>query len=277
MIAVFSFCALLSGAQNFNPTYLQLVDSADMQIKKENWAVAETYIIKALQSDPANKSNYLLWANLGMVRANRNEHPAALEAFDIGLASAPNSTSLLTARAMSLLAVGQPGEALKDLDKALRTDSTLRKPLKLHGVVQAGLRKYDGAIKDFDRYEAIFGDDADIQSARGDIATSRQQPEEALRHYKKTFELAGDEESLEKFLRAAYLFGHLEDEEETLRSALITFPRNGNLYLLRAALNRARYQTQAMESDLKMARDLKADKTLTELITSKENQTKPAK
>ena len=259
-------CAFPTEAQIFTPEYLALADSADPCIKKEKWPEAEHYIRKALKTEPANKSNYLMWANLGMVCSYQNNHRGALEAYTIGLSTAPRSTSLLTNRAASYLAVGLNREALEDLTTALEVDSTLQRARKLRGITLATLDQGEKALQDFDKYEADFGEDATIADLRGNIMLKKQQPVEALKYFKKSYRLEPEESTALKLLTTAYLSGHLEEERDILEECIKKYERNGNFYLLRAALNRMLYQTSAMESDLKTAQRLGADKRLSDMI-----------
>ncbi len=235
-ILLMLLCVLPSGAQSFSSQYVALVDSADNCIKAERWSEAEDYIVKALKTEPANKSNYLLWANLGMVRSNIGNNREAVEAYDIGLATAPRSTTLLTNRAVSLLALGMYDEALQDLDLALETDSTLQRARKLKGITLASLGKNDDALRDFDLYEEKFGEDVTVEEIRGDIFVLQNKPKIALDAYKKAYSLEKSEESDVKILTTAYMFGMLQDETEFLSDAIREYTKNGNLYLLREAI-----------------------------------------
>lgn len=268
LIILIMFCALRSGAQNLSSGYIALADSADRYIRDERWADAERVIVTALRKEPANKSNYLLWANLGIVRANLEDHRGALQAYNIGLASAPRSTILLTNRAYSLTALGMPEEAIRDLDTALGVDSTLVRSRKMRGLLLGSVGDRERAIRDFDIYEKANGEDASIQEARGDLTVTEGKPDEALPYYRNARRLNPDEPTTVKMLKCAFMAGRIESAEEELGEAIRKFPRNGDLYLLRAALNKLRYQTSAMESDLTTARSLGADRTLTAIITS---------
>lgn len=265
--SILTVCVSDLGAQTLNSEYMALIDSADNYIKAEKWASAEEMTIKALRKEPANKSNYILWANLGMIRANRDDIPGALQAYNIGLSSAPRSTILLTGRAGILLSSGLKKEAIRDLDLALEADSTLQKARRLRGLTLAVTGNAEAAEKDFSYYEKQFGKDAAIEEARGDICAAAGDQSEAIEHYRVAYDLEPDESTIIKLLTVAYLFNRLEEEEPTLNGAMRKYPRNGNLYLFRAAINRRRYQTEAMESDLKTAIDLKANPKLKDLLT----------
>lgn len=265
---LFSVCALNLGAQTLTATYVQLADSADRYISRERWADAERVIIKALRHEPANKSNYLLWSNLGLVRTELKDYEGALQAYDIGLASAPKSTMLLSNRARTYLAKGDRAAAMTDLDAALNNDSTLQWPRKMRGLLKTAKGDVAGATSDLTYYKERFGDDASVSEALGDIANMRGDTDGAIADYKEAYSISEDSDVLGKMLITSFFAGRLDKEEEDLTEGIRKFPRNGTLYLLRAMLNKSRYQTQAMEKDLATARELGVDKTLYDQLTA---------
>lgn len=266
-MTLLSICALHSGAQTLTSTYVELADSADRYLRQERWADAERVIVRALRHEPANRSNYLLWSNLGVVRTNMGDLDGALEALNIGLASAPRSTMLLSNRARTLIARGNTRGALDDLDAALELDSTLQWPRKMRGTLRAAAGDRKGAETDFAIYTARFGEDASVAEARGDLAASANELPEATRFYMEAYRLQPDVYLLTKGLLTAHLCDRLEEHEEALAEGLRKYPREGTLYLLRAMLNKRRYQNTAMEHDLKTARELGVNEDLYEALT----------
>lgn len=256
LFIIISICVLSSGAQTLTATYIALADSADYYIDRKMWTHAERVIIKALRHEPANKSNYLLWSNLGMVREQTGNYPGAVESYTIGLASAPRSTVLLTNRARAYLSEGKSDEALKDLSAALEVDSTLRWPLKMRGFVYASKGKLKEALNDLIKYESCFGADSDIAEVKGDVYILQGDFEKALEEYKKANDSESNPELIIKMATSAYNLGRIEDMAEVIAQGIKNHPREGELYLLRALINKARYQTKAYESDIETAKRL---------------------
>lgn len=256
-------------SQTLTSTYVQLADSADYYISNKLWSDAERVIIKALKHEPANKSNYLLWSNLGIVRENEDNYEGAVEAYTIGLSSAPKSTVLLTNRARALLSLNHREEALEDLEKALTVDSTLQWQSKMRGVLLASLDEDAQALEALEKYTENFGNDPLVLETMGDIYGREGDFDRMIEYYKKSYETEQDSDLLQKMLLTAYAYGMLEDMSEILREGIKKFPRNGTLYLLRAMLNKASYQTDAYESDLKTALNLGVDRDLYDHLTQK--------
>ena len=265
------------GAQTLTATYIELADSADRYIKAERWEDAERVIIKALRHEPANRSNYLLWSNLGIVRMNRGDYPGAKEAIDIGLASAPHSTTLLTNRAKANMALNHRQEAIEDLDQVLAVDSTLQWPMKMRGMLRAIVGETERAKSELTKYEERYGKDATVSETLGDISNAGGDYDEAIKRYKEAYELEGEVTTLDKMLLTAYYYGKLEAESKELERGISRHPSEGLLYLLRAMLNKSRYQSIDMERDLKIANDLGVDPQIYKQIAGREGVIKSDK
>ena len=270
-------CVLTMGAQTLTATYIELADSADRYIKAERWEDAERVIIKALRHDPANRSNYLLWSNLGIVRMNRGDYPGAKEAIDSGLASAPHSTTLLTNRAKANMALNHRQEAIEDLDQVLAVDSTLQWPMKMRGMLRAIVGETERAKSELTKYEERYGKDATVSETLGDISNAGGDYDEAIKRYKEAYELEGEVATLDKMLLTAYYYGKLEAESKELERGISRHPSEGLLYLLRAMLNKSRYQSIDMERDLKIANDLGVDPQIYKQIAGREGVIKSDK
>ena len=252
-------CALESGAQTLSSAYVELADSADRYIKRERWEDAERVIVEALRTEPANRSNYLLWSNLGMVRHEKRDYEGALMAYDIGLTSAPRSTSLLQNRARTYLEIGRRDSAMGDLNLALEVDSTLQWPRKMRGLLLTARGDTTAAMRDFRVYLEGHGDDPAVSEAMGDIAGREGDVDRAVTLYKKAYELQPDEDLLAKILLTSYTYGRLDRMQEEIAEGLKKYPRSGRLYLIRALYHRSMYQTDAMEQDILIAKDLGVD------------------
>ena len=57
--------------------------------------------------------------------------------------------------------------------------------------------------------------------------------------------------------------------EDDLAEGIRKNPRNGMLYLMRAMLDKAKFQNSAMEQDLQMAKDFGVNQEIYDLVTGK--------
>ena len=80
-------------------SYYQWVERADSCIKAKDWAGAESALVSALRTEPANGQNSLLMSNLGTVQRYAGNYDAALRSYTNGLLMTPHSVTLLRNRA----------------------------------------------------------------------------------------------------------------------------------------------------------------------------------
>lgn len=263
---IMTVCALLSGAQTLTRTYVEYADSADRYIRNENWVDAERMIVNALRLEPANKSNYLLWSNVGIVRDRIGNTEGALQAFDIGLASAPRSTVLLANRAYTLMKTGRDKEALRDLDLALELDSTLLVPRLSRAGLHLNARRLAEAGKDYAAAVSIHPDSAGGHEGLGDVASLQGDNRKASEEYAREIAIA-DSENL-RFKKILALIGAEDTNtaEEEMHTAIGKFPRSGGLHLLRGVLHKRKYQNAEAEIERKLALEYGADPDLVDAM-----------
>lgn len=261
-----SICALLSGAQTLTRTYIEYADSVDRYIKHERWEDAERVIIAALRLEPANPSNFLLWSNLGTVRERMGRHDEAIQAFDIGLASAPKSTTLLSNRAYSLMAAGREDEALADLDKALEVDSTLYAPLLARGEIMLARKNLEKASADFSRAARLHPRQPGSHERLGDTEMIRGDKSKAAELYGEELKIGKSEELWFKKILAEIEAGHTERAEEDMHEAIGAYPRSGSLHLLRGVLLKLKFLNTESEIERKIALEYGADPELVDAM-----------
>ena len=223
-------------------------------------------IVNALRLEPANKSNYLLWSNLGIVRDRIGNTEGALQAFDIGLASAPRSTVLLANRAYTLMETGRDKEALRDLDLALEIDSTLLVPRLSRAGLHLNARRLAEARKDYAAAVSIHPDSAGGHEGLGDVASLQGDNRKASEEYAREIAIA-DSENL-RFKKILALIGAEDTNtaEEEMHTAIGKFPRSGGLHLLRGVLHKRKYQNAEAEIERKLALEYGADPDLVEAM-----------
>lgn len=264
---------MTAGAQTLTRAYIELADSADMYMKHENWADAERVITKALRREPANKSNWLLWSNLGVVRTHQDNYEGALEAYDIGLSSAPKSTVILSNRAWTQLTFGHTQEGLKDINSTLALDSLQVWPLKMRGLL--GMAHPKKARKDLQLADSLAPDDAAVLAGLGDLDAADGNIRSALNYYKRSLKIRPDEETAFKFL----LIMTEQDDEVKARDwtigALAKWPECANLHLLRSLQHQRAYQTGSALKEKNLAVSYGADPLLVDALLNLKRDKKP--
>lgn len=251
-------------------SYIECVDSADYYLSHERWLDAERMTIRALRAEPANKSNWLLWSNLGEIRNRIGDYEGAIEAFGIGLSQHPESTPMLNNRASALMQIGRPDEAEADLTESLRIKSDDEWPRLMRGLVRLQTGNIDGAQEDFVTLTDKNPRNADGWSGLARAQAMKGDAETAIESARKSIEIKPDEDVF--FFEISLLIetGQLPEASERLRTAMKIFPRRGNLFLLRGWIHKKRNRLEEAEIDKKLAKEYGADPHLIEKIFGSE-------
>lgn len=245
------------------------VDSAEWYAGKSLWKEAERMTVRALRTDPANKSNWLLWANLGEIRFKDNNPEGAIEAFDIGLNRNPSSIRMLEGRAAALIETGNMAVALDDLDMVIERDSIREWPRMMRAMLYASLGRTTEAQADFMSLINHHPDNANGYLGLARIYASKRDDLKAKDMFRKSLEKDDRETTRIYYISFLADSGNLSEASEALREAMKAHPRNGNMFLLRAYIHKLRFHNEEAEIDKKLALEYGADPQLVETIFSK--------
>lgn len=240
-------------------SYFDLVGEADKSISQNQWADAESYLLDALELEPRNPSNALIYSNLGIVRFNQGRDSLALVSLNEAHRLAPASVVVLDNRARVLQAVGDVKSAYRDYGQIIQLDSTLVEPRFMHAMIAITLRDMIAAEDDIAALSRLSpkGDEATI--ARASLYQSTAQFDKAIEQYSIL---------LERQPTAAYYGGravcYLMQKEfglaaDDIAAGLKLDETDGDLYLYRAYLHKLRYQARDAENDMRRAISLGVD------------------
>lgn len=237
-----------------SPRYLELADSANYFIKLENWNKAEDKIIEALKLEPANFTNSLLLANLGLIQTQKGDYGKAVETLSLGLNIAPSSTVLLNNRAHAFLLLDSIQPAIKDLDKSLEIDSIQEWTLQTRAFLYLKENELDSAQHIFYKIKEKFPANATIYTGLAAILQQEGKIPEAIKNYQEALRLNKNDEDAREGL--IWLLIDSEDYSGArlqIKEALSLNPENPIFYLLRGYLHRLNYRIDEAQADKKLA------------------------
>lgn len=272
----YTFCVASKSQKNaddvLNSKFEMMVDSAEYYFSINRWKDAERLTINALKLRPANKSNWLLWANLAEIRRNLDDSEGALEAYNIGLSLQPHSTTLLSGRAEIHIQNGEKDEALKDLNLLISISPESEMPHIMRGWIRLERKNFEEAEEDFNFLISNFPDNPQGYNGLAAIKASNNLIDEALKLYSKSLTIQPDETIY--FYKSILLIdnGKLSEASETLREGMKKFPRNANLYLIRAYLHKLNFQNEEAKIALKLAKEYGCQPQLIERFFPKNNE-----
>ncbi|MCM1152852.1 MAG: tetratricopeptide repeat protein [Muribaculum sp.] len=220
---------------------------------KAQWTDASRCINAALKAQPASPTNPMLFANLGICQTELGQYNDALRSFEIALIKNPDSPKILTNRARTHIYVGNDSDAISDLTRALACDSIYTRALFMRSSLLMKMSRLEEAEADLNVLARHGLADANVlaslgrcASVRGDIKESQRLFSQALRE--------GPEPDTYVIIAVEQINNNLLNEaEETVYQGIKDFPREGELYLVRALLHRRRFQNNEAEIDKKIA------------------------
>ncbi len=258
-------CALTSMAQG-STEYFNLMDLADKAAKDGVYERADSALTAALRLEPGNPSNYLLMSNLGMIRHYMGRDSLALSTLNMAHDMAPASVTVLSNRARVLTDCGRLKEAYADYGHVLRLDSTLTEPRFYHAVLALRNGDVAAAQADVARLERMAPNDKQTHLAGAALYGALGNEREALACYTR---LINVDPQPDYYAMRAELYLHTGDLQEAsndIATAMETLKDDAGLYVLRAALNKARYRPADAEADGKRAIELGADPRMVKRI-----------
>ena len=229
-----------------------ILEEMDKAISEQRWAAADSLILSALRAEPANPTNPLLFFNLGVVRYNMGRDSLALEALDIALQKVPNSLQILSNHAMVLRSLHRDDEAFSDYSKILKIDSTHTEANFYHGMMSLDRNDLATARADIARLdpESEYGL---VGRAELSMLTGAKGVYEAIDIYGKLIEKWP---SAEYYMRRSLCYIILErynDASADINEAIRLSPNDGELYHIRALINKFRFRDDDAAADARRA------------------------
>ena len=244
--------------------YLQLADSAQYFIGKEEWSEAARCTREALRLDPANVGNVMLFNNLGLASGMEGKIGEAMQCFDIALSRAPKSIPVLTSKAKIQIKASDPDGAIETLNTILNLDSVAEWPLQTRGLLRMRGADYKGAFHDFMTLTRHHPNNTWGPGGLAKCMEMQGYLSEAAGYYSDAIKrtLPDDEDRVEFQLGLIENLGHLGKLTEALESAkeaIGEHPHDGRLYLLRGWIKKLLLIYREAEADKKLSIDYGVD------------------
>lgn len=236
--------------------YFTLIDEAEEAVAQSRWDDAARALKAAMRVEPGNPTNILLMSNLGMVYFHAGADSLALDMLNAAHNMAPTVVTVLQNRARVLAVVGREDEAYADYGRVIELDSLLTEPIYLHGMIALRKGLHDIAEQDFKRLETLDPDGDNTLMGLGTLYRTTLRFKEALPYLDRLIER--DPASYNYSARAVCrLFtDDLNGASADIAEGLRLDPDDGELYLFRSLLNRARFRFDDARSDAERALSL---------------------
>lgn len=251
--------------------YYELVDSTETNINKQQWDKAEIFLKELLSSYPDDNNNSLIISNLATVQRYQGKYQEAINNYTFAINMTPNAVTLLKNRASLYMDVDSIVDALSDYERILLLDEKDEETRYYHGILSIRIGDMDAAKKDFD-YILFYNPSSGLGreglalwfKKRGDYIEAIKYLSEIIKQHPSAIRLSNRAECYLSLKR-------LNDAENDIRKALEMSPEDGYLYVLRAKLNKARFNRVDVERDIKLAEKYGIGRELCNQIINEEN------
>lgn len=155
MIIVGMLVCLQLSAQAYDEWITRAMDA----VEKDSLYRAEEYFKKALQLEPANVRNALLFSNLGTIQRRMGKNKEALESYSLALNLTPSSITMLLNRASLYLEMDYLDKAYMDYCNVIDLEDKNVEALQFRAYIYMRRRQYQEARNDYQRLlETVPGD-----------------------------------------------------------------------------------------------------------------------
>lgn len=233
--------------------YYELVDSAENNIKIQKWDRAELFLKEVLKNYPDDNNNSLIISNLATVQRYQGKYQEAINNYTFAINMTPNAVTLLKNRASLYLDIDSVTDALEDFERILLLDEKDEETRYYHGILSIRVGDMDAAKKDFD-YILFYNPSSGL--GREGLALwfkKRGDNIEAIKYYSEIIKQHPSAIRLSNRAECYLSLKRLNDAESDIRKALEMAPEDAYLYVLRAKLNKARFNRADVERDLDLA------------------------
>lgn len=160
-IAFVLLCSLGARAQS----YVEWVDSAYACIGRDSLAQAELCLKRAVETEPAGRSNAVLFSALGQLQRRQGKLAEAVQSYSLALNYSSLNVPVLLSRAAAYMELGDEERAYVDYCNVLDQDADQQEALMLRAYIAVHKHAYDVARADYTRLlgadagnaEALFG------------------------------------------------------------------------------------------------------------------------
>lgn len=166
-------------------TYDELITRAMDAVEKDSLFQAEELFKKALQLEPANMRNSLLFSNMGTIQRRMGRNKEAIESYSLALNLAPHSTTMLLNRASLYLEMDYLDKAYVDYCDVIDLDAKNVEALQFRAYIYMRRRQYQDAKQDYQTLLEVMPEDKTARIGMAMVNQKMQRYREALEEFNR--------------------------------------------------------------------------------------------
>ena len=233
--------------------YFALIDSAQNCINNKQWNRAERFFLDAIRSEPGNPSNSLLLSNIATIQRRQGRLNEAIKNYSMAIDLTPNAVTLLLNRAAVYTLIDSIALAQADYERIMKIDDRDVESRYNHGMLALNTGDSKTAQHDFDDILRINPNSGLAKQGQGYVFKHAGEFEKAAQCFSEVIKVKPTSTLLANRADCYLATKRLNDASLDIANALELDPNDPYIYVLRAKLNKIRFNRADMERDIKLA------------------------
>ena len=233
--------------------YFQCIDSAQNYIYSHDWPIAEQWLLKAFMADPENPSNSMVLSNIATLQRYQGKLSEAVKNYTLALDMTPHAVTLLLNRAALYVELDSIERAVDDYERVCELDMYDTESRYSLGVIAMERGDTKRAEDLFNEIRRINPNSGLYHEGMGLLYKRNGNYSRAAELFTQVIKVQPSAQMLAHRADCYLATKRLNDAEEDIRTALGIAPDDPYLYLLRAKLNKLRFQRDDMQRDIDTA------------------------
>ena len=233
--------------------YFQYLDSAQTYIYSHDWSTAEQWMLKAFKEEPENPSNSMILSNIATLQRYQGKLADAVKNYSLALDMTPHAVTLLLNRAALYVEMDSVDRAIDDYERVCELDMYNTEARYSLGVLAMERGDTKQAEDYFTEIKRINPNSGLYHEGMGLLLKHNGSHARAVELFTQVIKVQPSAQLLAHRADCYLAMKKLNEAGADIRAALEMTPDDPYLYLLRAKLDKLRFQRDDMNRDIDTA------------------------
>jgi tetratricopeptide (TPR) repeat protein len=236
-----------------NTVYFRMIDSAQVCVKNNQLDRAEQFLLNAIKQEPQNPSNSLVLSNLATLQREQGKLLSAEKNYTMALALTPNAVTLLMNRAALYTEMDSLNLAIADYRRVLAIDETDIPSRFSLGLIALGMKDYKQAEEYFNEMLRYSPNSGLAREGQGLLYKATGKYSQAAKSFTDVIKAKPTVDLLANRADCYLMTNQLSEASVDISDAIKLEPNNGRLYILKAKLDKMRFDFDQEKKDIDLA------------------------